>query len=196
MEKQHFTLHISLCHEMLLPKCCSASFIYRTFQQAKYDSTHRKSTCPAGHSRSKQMTTPCSKTPSATALPPHPSSSSFLSRQQTVCISAGEKNTSSSKLQNDLYLVPADSFTGVQRWETLQNSSTVFQNKHLRVSPPQSIKIGLKQKWYDTFYFLHVFKSSLISKGIMSFKNLLLLITWSATILIVLQLQCDTTGTS
>lgn len=180
---------------MFLPKGFSVSFIHRALHQSKYEGTHRKSTCPAGHSRSKQITTPHFKTSPATALPPHPSSSSFSSRQQTVCVSAGEKNISSSELQNDLYLVPADSRTGVQRWETLQNSSTVFQNKHLRVSPPQSIKIGLKQKWYDTFYFLHLFQSSLISKGIMSFKKLLLLITWSVTILTVLQLQCDTTGT-
>lgn len=87
------------------------------------------------------------------------SSSSFWSRhkpkatQNSMLTLRWEKN-SSFKLQKDLYLVHSRQlYWCTERWETLQNSSTVFQNKHLRVSLPQSIKIGLKQKWYDTFFF-------------------------------------------
>lgn len=66
---------------------------------------------------------------------------------------------------------PADSRTGVQRRETLQNSPTVFQNKHLRVSPPRSIKIGLKQNWYNTLYFLHLFNHLLSLRVSCLLKN-------------------------
>lgn len=65
-----------------------------------------------------------------------------------------------------------------ERWETLQNTSTVFQNKHLRVYLPQSIKIGLKRKWYDTFVFLDYFNGVSSLWVLKSFKKLLL--TWPA----------------
>lgn len=83
------------------------------------------------------------------------------------------------KSQKDLYLVHSTQlYWCTERWETLQNTSTVFQNKHLRVYLPQSIKIGLKGKWYDTFVFLDYFNGILSLWVLKSFKKLL--ITWPA----------------
>ena len=81
---------------------------------------------------------------------PPPRSRAGISQKVLNAVKVGKKAVSSYR--KIFIWSTADSCTGVQRWETLQNISTVFQNKHLRVYLPQSIKIGLKQRWYGTFF--------------------------------------------